>query len=233
MRVAILPAAGISLRMATHEGVPKQLLPLNDGLVIDYALDAAKACGAWPHITMPYNDERIARYVATRTKNCSFSYGSPDLLKTIASLRSVYGTAQILYIMTDTIFKPIDIGNSMLLKLDFPVVVGVFRTMTPHKLGMCRLDRPSSGPLWVDNKDNYVVAVEDKPSSWQEPPIAWGLIAWRNGFWDCLLRAEAKHMTAVLAKAIESFGPLPAVWLDDYIDIGTPDDYARARDEGW
>ena len=228
MRIAILPAGGEGNRMAAYRPMPKQLLPLNGGWVIDYALEAARHCGAWPHIIVPSDNQKIARYVEGKMGFCSFSYATSNLLASIYQLRPIFSKAQILYIMPDTVFEPLGAAGEMLAKLDFPVVVGIFRTVTPQKLGMCVLSaRDTYG-------ERYIVAVEDKPIHWlNEEPFAWGLLAWREPFWDCLAQVRADNMTAVLAKAIETFGPLPTVWLNQYIDIGDPEDYERALSGGW
>lgn len=226
MRVAILPAGGQGIRMRDYP-TPKQLLSLNKGLVIDYALEASKRCDAWPHVIVPVGDERIARYVHSKAGFASFSYAESNLLASVYALRRIYGDTQVFYVMPDTVFRPIGVGETMLAKLDFPLIVGIFKTSTPQKLGMCTLSgRNGFG-------EECIVAVEDKPISWNEPPFAWGLLAWRGHFWDCLAQVKADNMTEVLAKAIEMFGPLPIAWLNDYVDIGTPEDYERALSEGW
>jgi len=233
MRVAILPAGGPAIRMANYYPVPKQLLPLNHGVVIDYALEVTRYCGAWPHLIVPTGDERIARYVDSKNPHTSFSYSLSGpvagLLADIYSLREVFGDAQTLYVMTDMVIDPLNIGEAMLMKLDFPLVVGVYITSTPQKLGMCVLgDRKESEPL------PRIIRVEDKPTEWDLLPAAWGLLAWRDEFWDCLAQeVEADNMTEVIARAIELFGPLPIAWLNECIDIGSPEDYERARREGW
>jgi dTDP-glucose pyrophosphorylase len=228
VRIAILPAGGQGNRMARHRPTPKQLLALNNGLVIDYALEAARQCGAQPHVIVPSGDERVARYVHSKAGFASFSYAEHNLLASVYALRPIYGDAQVFYVMPDTVFSPLGIGENMLAKLDFPLIVGIFETSTPQKLGMCVLSgRNGFG-------EECIVAVEDKPVSWfNEPPFAWGLLAWRKPFWDCLAQVRADNMTEVLARAIEVFGPLPIVWLNKYIDIGTPEDYERALAEGW
>lgn len=228
MRVAILPAGGRGTRMKDYSPTPKQLLSLKDGLVIDYALGAARYCGAWPHIIVPPGNERVSRYVESKLGFCSFSYAAPNLLASVYALKPVYREAQIIYMMPDTIFEPLSAVNTMLMRLDFPVVVGVAPTSTPSKLGMCVL---SSEP--DDFGTARIVAVEDKPTNWNRVPAAWGLLAWRTPFWECLAQTKADNMTEVVARAIEMFGPLPTVWLNRYIDIGTPGDYERALAEGW
>lgn len=225
MRIAILPAGGTGSRMAKYQ-TPKQLLTLKDGLVIDYALEAARLCGAWPHVILPPAEERISRYVASWGRGGSFSYALPNLLQSVYELKKPFGHDQIIYIMPDTVFKPLVVCDRMLMKLDFPVIVGIVKTPTPQKLGMCVLTPESEGP-------RKVIGLADKPIKWDREPAAWALIAWRDPFWECIAKTKGDNMTLVIEEAVRQFGPLPAVWLNDFIDIGTPEDYERARKGGW
>lgn len=233
MRVAILPAGGTGLRMSNYRSTPKQLLRLNEGLVIDCALKAADLCRAWPHVIISPTDERVAWYAAGKAGMGSFSYAQSKLLASIYALKDVYREAQILYVMPDTVFFPLEACEEAMMKLDFPVVVGVFRTKTPHKLGMCRLGKAVLPSGTFPKTQFALIEVEDKPIKWDDDPIAWGFIAWREPFWECLVQAKEDHMTAALDAAIQRFSPLPTVWLEDYIDIGTREDYERALREGW
>lgn len=212
--------------MAGHTATPKPLLALNNGLVMDYALDAARVCGAWPHVIINVGDERVARYLVSKGPASSFSYGLPNLLQSIYMLRKAYEDSLILYIMPDTVFKPIEACEEMMLALDFPVVVGIVETRTPQKLGMCVLTPESEGP-------RKIIGLADKPIRWDREPFAWAIVAWRAPFWEAIGKTDGSNMTDVLEEAVRMFGPLPTVELDDYIDIGTPEDYERAQREGW
>ena len=174
---------------------------------------------------VPTSDERIARYVHSKCGITRFSYALPNLLASVYSLKPFYEEAQVFYVMPDTIFKPLDAGVQMLMKLEVPLVVGLVETSTPQKLGMFILSGPWSAP------GSRIIAVRDKPTSWNRAPLAWALLAWRTPFWAVLERVKAEHMTAVIEEAIGQFGPLPFTILDDYIDIGTDEDYERALRE--
>ena len=220
MRVAILPAAGKGGRMGG--GVPKQLLPLASGQrVIDYALSAAVLADCWPHIIVPRGDEEIARYV----KRGSFSYAVGDgdkPLADIAALRPVYEGAEILYVMPDTVFNPMG-GAELLELLDrCDVALACFNTDELHRFGMCEVNH------WG------ICNIVDKPN-YSFTGLAWGMIAWkRHYFWDSIEAViDSQTMSDALNQRLRTHAPIRWIGLNSYTDIGTPEDYERALEEGW
>jgi len=222
-RIAIIPASGKGERISSIYPQVKQLLRLNNGLVIDYALRTAKACGAWPHVTIPFDEERVARYVSTMPGPSSFSYYPPGLLRTVHSLYHLFRGKKILYIMSDIAFFPQSIGKSLfdILSDSNGLVCALFHTTEPHKFGMCEVH------------SQHVIGVQDKPRHWQYGDAAWGLLAWDDRFWHCLGGTKEDNMTEAISAFIEKNGPIKYVWLDSYKDIGTEEDYETALEEGW
>lgn len=227
MRVAILPAAGKGERMGGT--LPKQLLQLSSGQrVIDYALSAAALADCWSHVIVPRGDEEIARYV----KRGSFSYAVDDgnrPLADIAALRPVYEGAEILYVMPDTLFRPLDIGRTLFQMLESgePTALACFYADQPHRFGMCY------------ERAGVIYRVEDKPKDWQRSlgMRAWGIIAWQGPvMWDGLnANLNSNTLSDALTHHLFShwrYG-FPYEDLKRYIDIGTPEDYERALEEGW
>lgn len=221
MKVAILPAAGKGQRMGGT--LPKQLLQLSSGQrVIDYALSAAALAGCWPHVIVPRGDEEIARYV----KRGSFSYAVDDgnrPLADIAALRPVYEGAEILYVMPDTLFKPLDIGARLYETLErCDVALACFNTDERHRFGMCEVNH------WG------VCNIADKPS-YSFTDLAWGMIGWkRHYFWDSIEAViDSQTMSDALNQRLRTYAPIRWIHLDSYTDIGTPEDYERALEEGW
>ena len=226
MRVAILPAAGKAERMGGT--LPKQLLQLSSGQrVIDYALSAAALADCWLHIIVPSGDEEIARYV----KRGSFSYAVDDgnkPLADIAALRSVYEGAEILYVMPDTLFRPLDIGVKLLERLtpQTDVTLACFETDTPERFGMCG--------VW----DGRICEIRDKPKQWDGEyfgNLAWGLVAWEGpAFWGAIEYAvESRTLSEALRFYLPQVSTITHYKLGHYQDIGTPEDYERALEEGW
>ena len=230
MRVALLQAGGKGTRIESlAKGLlPKQLLPCNKGAVIDYALEACELASCLPHIVLPPNDNRIATYICESNKKALFSYSTGTQLEDTLAWRPLYGEWRTIYIMPDTMFKPLKVVDLMMVKLlttYTPAVVAVFETAEPHKFGMCVLE------------GQKITSVVDKPQEWpQGSGVAWGLIAWNKPFWDAIEIAvydECKTFSEVLNSAIKLLGPIPYVMLDEYCDIATPQDYEKALREDW
>lgn len=73
-------------------------------------------------------------------------------------------------------------------------------------------------------QNGRITEVVDKPEC-TNLHWAWGVLAWRPVFWDCL-RPEMPHVGYGLPCAIESGLDVRAVEMDgQYFDCGTPEEY--------
>lgn len=234
MRVAILQVGGKAQRIAsfTQGAVPKQLLPLYHGAVIDYALEACRIGACTPHIVVPEGDSRIAEYANARSlRTPVFSYSRGNQVQDTCRLDSLYGRLSAAYVMPDTVFKPPTAIRTLFDFLDTgadesPAALALFETDTPQKFGMCLLEQR-----------RRVKAVVDKPDEWEHGSgVAWGLIAWREPVWGIIAEAAGNldhHFSAVLNRVIKAYGPIPYFVLDAYMDIATEEDYRKALEDGW
>ena len=229
MKVAILQAGGKGARIESlAKGLlPKQLLPCNKGAIIDYALEACDLAKCLPHIVLPPNDFKIAEYIGNRQQTV-FSISKGTQLEDTLAFKFLYKEWRTIYIMPDTMFKPLKIVDLMMQNLlsgYTPAIVALFETDEPQKFGMCKLAGQS------------VTEVVDKPEEWsQGSGVAWGLIAWNKPFWEAIDLAvydSQKTFSDVLNYAIRLLGPIPYVMLHEYVDIATPDDYRKALESSW
>lgn len=97
------------------------------------------------------------------------------------------------------------------------VAVGLFlaRDEQSSKLGMCDFDP----------KTQQIMQVVDKPVGKTPLAWAWGVLAWKPAFWDCI-KASDPHVGFAIPRAIEAGLDVRAVKMDgEYFDAGTPDEY--------
>jgi len=230
MRVAFLQAGGKGTRIESFAKglLPKQLLPCNKGAVIDYALEACLEAGCLPHIVLPRTDNSIADYVGRSGYTAVFSHSIGSQVDDTLMYGLLYEQCTVGYVMPDTMFEPPDILDRMMSSLEEKggvAVIAVFETDEPQKFGMCKL------------KAQTVEQIVDKPEEWpQGSGMAWGLIVWKEPFWEAVQIATVDGCTTfsdVLNYAIKLFGSIPYVVLDGYVDIATAQDYRKVLENGW
>lgn len=213
MSIGIIPAGGKATRMG---GIPKMLLPTPRGPLFQVLCDRMRRAGAegllvdastatYP-ILAPFCAHDTVLYVA----------GQPTMCASVldALPRSVSDT--FLFGMPDTYFEDDAAFVKLAAALDngADVAVGLFHTRPEqrHKLGM------------VETDGDKVVWVVDK-SPVTDLEWAWGVLAWRPAFWDCL-EAREPHVGYGLPRAIVAGLDVRAVYLDGgYWDCGTGPEY--------
>lgn len=180
-------------------GLPKYLLPTPDGTLLDVLRRRMVKAGI-VHIDTIY-DEGATVCEALIGAAMKWEKGN-----TIFAMPDTYWTDEI------TIEKLL-----VTLNKGADVAVGVWRIRPDQrgKLGMCITDR-----------HHHLIGVIDKdldsPLEW-----AWGAIAWRPEFWDCI-RAEDTHLGIALNRAIADGAKVQCVPMaGEYWDAGTPAEYFR------
>lgn len=232
MRVAILPAGGKEERMERKYLAPKQLLPLKNGAVIDYSLEAALRARCNYHVIIPKYSHAVAAYVAKRTQQprLAFSYAEENQLDSMRALSDLYQKDMVFFMMPDTVFKPLEICSWMAHNMKYhhtPVTVALFETTETHRFGMAHFK--------ANEQTKGISSFKDKPEEWLEPiGWAWGIIGWQGGaLWKSLYLTSGETMTDVLNHYILDGGHIQHLHLTSYRDIGTPEDYEKAQAEGW
>lgn len=198
-------------------GIPKMLLPTPHGSLLSVLCERMRVCNierihllatnGMADILRPHVSENVTLY-----KGQTATMSAAVLL-----LRPFVGDNPVAFGMPDTYFEDENAFCKLraALKDGADVAVGIFRTRPEqrHKLGMVDV----VGDYWLVN-------VIDKPSN-TTLEWAWGVLAWKPIFWDCL-QASDPHVGYGLPSAIDSGLDVRAVRMDGgYWDCGTNDEY--------
>jgi hypothetical protein len=213
--IGLLPAAGNATRI---NGLPKFLLPVPGGFLLDrhvasqYAAGATQVyVGANPQTApllckyAPDASVYLARHYATMSETVLSAYDDIN----------ADGYPFVLFGMPDS-YVPDTTYTRLTRALHdgAQVAVAVFpaRSGQHRRGGMCRLDGAR------------ITEVVDKP---QETGLTWiwGALAWKRPFWACIA-PEDPHVGYALPRAIADGLIVHAVTFDDpYFDCGTVDEY--------
>lgn len=213
MTIGLIPCAGSATRI---HGIPKALLPVNDGYLLGRLVDAMRAMGVQGIIgTTPENASFLHRY-----SKGGFVYVVDQYVTMSETILSCKGfatvdkvvTEDVLFGMPDAYTEDDNVYPKLAAALEdgAQVAVALFRAR-PHqhlKAGMC------------DTDGNQVVSVEDKPP---ETILAWlwGALAWKPVFWEHL-RPDDPHVGYALPRAIAAGLDVRAVRMEGgYYDCGT------------
>lgn len=218
MTIAILPAGGKATRIY---GIPKFMLPMSGGSLIDIMLDRVRKSGpryiaiAATSLTAPWFDHLSAPDVAIYTSTTGTMTG--DILAARRSFAD--GDDNVLFGMPDTYFDGDDVFNKLALRANYAdVVVAVWpiRDNQRGQGGQCLVVESDEG--W------HIEDVVDKDPDCPYDHI-WGALAWRPVFWD-FLTADMPHVGYGLQPAIDAGLDVRAVVMDgNYYDCGTSERY--------
>lgn len=226
--IGIIPAAGKAERMG---GLPKFLLPIPGGtlantlmkrVVLQMHMHSVRlpskiwigASRENAHLLQYRKDDYASRVTAIDTQTMS-----ETVLRIHNIAASTYGDSQsVLFGMPDTYIEDEWAFRRIEHAIDdgADVAVGLFLTRPEQrsKLGMCDFDTTTQ----------QITRVIDKPES-TELVWAWGVLAWRHVFWDCL-DANEPHVGYGILRAIERGLDVRAVRMEGgYWDCGTPEEY--------
>lgn len=213
--IGIVPAGGNATRMRR---VPKMLLPVPAGDTLFTILcERMRSAGI----------ERILVAVSDATASVITPFCTPDILlyktavptmsEAVMLARQHTYTGETCYFgMPDTFVEDAHAFHKLGAALadNADVAVGLFyaRPLQHRKLGMCRM------------KGTQVLEVVDKPDE-TTLTHAWGVLAWKTPFWDCM-RADDPHIGFALPRAIAAGLDVRAVLMEGgYWDAGTPEEY--------
>lgn len=214
--IGIIPAGGSATRMRR---IPKMTLPVptTGDTLFTVLCERMRSAGI----------ERVLVAVSDATAGVIAPFCTPDILlyKTavptmseavILGKQHTYEGEACFFGMPDTYFEDAEAFSKLgaALANNADVAVGLFQTRPDQhkKLGMCRVQR------------TRVLEVIDKP---QETTLtqAWGVLAWKPVFWDCM-QADDPHVGYALPRAIEAGLDVRAVPMDGcYWDAGTSEEY--------
>jgi len=217
MAIGLLPCAGAATRI---HGIPKALLPVNEGYLLGIHVDAMQATGVQAIIgTTTENSSLLHRYSKSGFVYTVDHYAT--MSETILSCKgftTIDGVVaeDVLFGMPDTYLEDDLCYPKLLTALDngAQVAVALFRARKGQhlKAGMC------------DTRGNQVVEVIDKPAETTFTRL-WGALAWKPEFWQFIQPADP-HVGYALPRAIAAGMDVRAVRMDGgYWDCGTTAEY--------
>jgi len=243
----LLPAAGTGSRLPDHE-LSKELLPFGNAdergePVISHLLNCVREAGIRDVIVVLRQGKwDIPDYLAgSEWAHVRFSYkitrGTSGVPETVALGLQDAGARRVVFGFPDILFEPKDAFTRMIERLDntdADVVLGLFPTENPSKMDM------------VDSGDDgRVLDIEIKPGD-TALALTWILAVWKPAFSTYLSNLLSKnparldelatdpggtHLGHVFQLAMADGMLIASESFADgrSLDIGTPDDLARAR----
>lgn len=247
--IGLIPAAGRAVRLNfpiakelwpienTYERT-EQMTPLIENVMMNmrYA-----DCDHLVFITRADKPE-IMKYVSTALPRVYKSYVcqtkkaqsgvSSGLVDAIDSAYHLIKNKTVLFGMPDTFVEPIDcyeqIFNTHYREINLnistqytpDIVLGLFKTDTPHKFGMVHLDRQD---------ENKVIEIIDKPQEKVKLEYMWGIIVWNATFTEYIHKHYQNYVfdfASILNRAIYDGFSVKAQIIErgKYHDFGTQSD---------
>ena len=210
--ISIIPCAGTATRI---HGIPKYLLPVADGYLLNTLIQRMQAVDAQPIIGVnPENAGLVMQYKRTAFVHTAKDYKT--MSETVLSCRNFADNETVLFGMPDTYIEDDDCFRKLIAAIDdgAHVAVALFHDRPGQhlKVGMCEI------------RDGRVVALEDKPKHTRMTWL-WGALAWKPIFWP-YMRASDPHVGYALPRAIAAGLDVRAVKMDGlYYDCGTFAEY--------
>ena len=243
----MLPAAGTGSRLPDRE-LSKELLPYGIGgghgePVISHLVNCVREAGICDVIIVLREGKRDISEFLTGSEwaHVTFSYkmtqGTSGVPETVALGLQDAGTRRVVFGFPDILFEPKDAFVRMIDRLDnsnADVVLGLFPTESPGKMDMVRTD-----------DEGRVLDIEIKPDT-TALTLTWILAVWKPAFsaylGDLLRNNPARLDELVTGTGGGHLGHVFQLAMADgmliasesfvngrSLDIGTPDDLARAR----
>jgi UTP-glucose-1-phosphate uridylyltransferase len=223
--VGVIPVAGKAERM---DGLPKFLLPTRDGYLLDELVDRMLAGGAEQILIGASADNRaiLERYAPPEA--LVYTVNSRNMSETVLAARRWCGNANVIFGMPDTYFTPKFIYAAMVENLDkFTAMAACWKVRDDQigKLGMVRIDQKFLDKGFT-SQTPVIGDVIDKPSkaTYQH---AWGALAWKPEFWDCISAGDAHVGYAIQRALARQLVVGASVEQGDYYDCGTRTEYFR------
>jgi NDP-sugar pyrophosphorylase family protein len=215
--VAVVPAAGVARRLQPLAG-SKELVSVQGRPVMDYLVDRMRqaACTELRVVTRPEKRDVIEHALE---EGLSVVTGRPESVADSIALGvgELEGDATVLLGFPDTIWSPVD-GFSRLLDhlvRPFDVALGLFQTSDLSRSDVVSIE-----------EDGRVVSIDVKPAR-PRSTLIWGCAAVRA---RALTGLRGVTEPSELFQRLAQRGEVTSVYLSDqWIDIGTPDGLASAR----
>lgn len=214
--IGIIPAAGCATRI---NGIPKYLLPIPGGILIDVLHSRMRAADADQVLVGvgPHSSESL------RTENrLLYTVNTQTMSETVLAARQHFDDPDesVLFGMPDSYWLDEHVYQRLASDIDNGALVSaaLFETSPAqrHKLGMC--------DVAFDGDDLRITHVVDKPQD-TTLHLAWGAMAWRAGFWKYIQPSDP-HVGYALHRATEAHQNVRAVLVyGPYFDCGTPEEY--------
>lgn len=214
--IGIIPAAGHATRI---NGIPKYLLPVPDGLLIDVLHRRMREADADQVLVGvgPHSSESL------RTENrLLYTVNTQTMSETVLAARQHFDDPDesVLFGMPDSYWLDDNVYQRLTKDIDHGALVSValFETRPgqENKLGMCDVS--------FDNDVLRITQIADKPKQttlhW-----AWGAMAWCAGFWKYIQPSDP-HVGYALQRAVEAHDNVHAQLIyGPYFDCGTAAEY--------
>ncbi len=231
--VAVIPAAGAGTRLPDRE-LSKELMPYsspetNAKPVISHLLHCLGRAGVHDTVIVLRDDKTdIVDYLSgPEWSNKRFRFamtpGTSGVPETVALGVREVGAQNVAFGFPDILFEPQDAFVQLMNRLDSSnadVVLGLFPTDTPEKMDMVATD-----------PDGRVTDIVIKPES-TTPELTWILATWTPKFSAFLADHHGgSHLGDAFLLAMNDGFTIAAVAFNEgrSLDIGTPDDLARAQ----
>jgi glucose-1-phosphate thymidylyltransferase len=231
--VAVIPAAGAGTRLPDRE-LSKELMPYSspdraEKPVISHLLQCLQRAGVDDVVIVLRDDKTdIVEYLTSPAwSGGRFRFtttpGTSGVPETVALGVSDAGRHNIAFGFPDILFEPEDAFVALMDRLDgsdADIVLGLFPTDTPQKMDMVATD-----------DRGRVTGIEIKPKS-TALGLTWILAAWTPTFSDFLAQHHGgHHLGDAFLLAMDEGITIESVAFENgrSLDIGTPDDLARAR----
>lgn len=209
----LLPCAGTATRI---HGLPKFLLPVLDGYLLDWHCRQMKAAGV-ERILIGTNDLNYDLvWYYTDGDGVYIAKQRDTMTQTVLSAE-VPANAPVLFGMPDTLWTAKDVYHDLTKALqdEASVAVALFKARPGQHTsgGMCAVD------------GDQITKVEDKPLQTGLRWI-WGAMAWQPRFLQRYARPEDPHVGFALPRAIADGVDVRAVFCEgEFYDCGTSERY--------
>lgn len=220
--IGILPAAGNATRI---HGLPKYLLPVPGGFLLQAHVDAMKAAGCRKVFigANEHNLELIEYHTRPDAQVVVYLAEQRDTMtQTVLSGQRYAEVDTVLFGMPDSYWSSGQFPYSFLANMSF------LRRKDVKAILHCaqaRLNQWKRGGMCDIAIGGQVTRIVDKPEI-TETPWIWGAMRWEPGLWQ-YFKPDDSHVGFGVQRAIEGGEHIHATvqWEGDYWDCGTYEEY--------